>query len=281
MTQNRQPFWRYFEKVGLLIAIVFAILLIAIYLLLLYQRSQNFTDTVYAFFLEVLSEVIPALLIVSASLGIFRYFEHVQKEEEQGILITKIAGAVSGGESISEFGLVKIHDAFPNNRLKEAMRTARRVRVLTTWISDPIRDIEIWQDCVQRRDCKIEILLINPNSDFARQRGKDLNLGEAFVVSSINNSISHLANLAKIHQGSMAANGFALKLYSALPSVYFFICDDVAFVGFYWHTNRATHAPIFEFNRVNSTSIGNMLNREFEKVYNSDSTIDMAQLGAD
>lgn len=180
---TKKPFWRQFEKFSLILALTFAALLTIVYFLLLNETTNNISSTINLYLLEVLSELIPTLLIISVSLGIFRYFENVQKNDERALLVTEIADAVSGGESIAEFGIVKIHNSFPNHRFREVLHKATSIRVLTTWISDPIRDIEIWASCLQRKDCKIEILLLDPDTEFARQRGVDLGVGEDFVVS--------------------------------------------------------------------------------------------------
>lgn len=273
--ERKRPFWRHFEKLGLIIAITFSVLLTMIYLLLLYQSTESIPIILYNYVLDILSELIPALLIVSASLGIFRYFENVRKDDERELLLTEIADAMSGGESIAEFGLIQIHPAFPSQRFKEELQNASSVRVLTTWISDTFRDIDVWASSFKRKGCKIEILLLDPNTQFAKQRGIDLGLGESFVVTSIMNSISHIKNLVRNHDIDVNNKNFVLKKYQALPSVYFLICDDVAFVGYFWHSNRATHAPIYEYHRITSTNFGAMLHKEFERLRDSSSTMDI------
>ena len=198
LTRN-QEIWRHIRVVGFVLSLTIIGMLTVIYVLILYQLNHSVSTTLLLYFQNVISNLIPSLIIVAVSLGLVHYIQEFQEFDKREILISKIAEAVGKGESISDYGLCKIWREFPIHQLGKCLTNAQHIRVLTTWLQEPFQHGRAWAEVVTQKGGTVEILMLSPYSPIAKQRSLDLDLQENYVSEKILTAANELERLCNRH----------------------------------------------------------------------------------
>jgi hypothetical protein len=151
---------------------------------------------------------------------------------------------------------------------------ARHVRILETFtslIGDSHYDRFIRAITIAlHHDAQIQILLIHPNSDGAKQRNDEL--------SDILNVMDEIQmNLARLYtmQGELcqinSGGSLTVKLYNASPAIAMHQWDSNAYVSFYPVGQRADEAPNLRVSV--KTTFGKFVTTKFDELWNQDGSI--------
>lgn len=190
-------------------------------------------------------------------------------------------------------GIVEVHEELPDSAFNNWVKDAReRVWFLDTWVESPQKYKNALQTAAELQATNpqfdIKILLLNPKSETAKQRAKDIWLSEVseqtkqeveqFAPSSIRACIgsfklirtSIVERLIKTNPTSDKTS-MEIKAYDQLPSFSAYICDDRAFMGFFVHGMFSNAVPQLEVHRlVNGTQeskLFKMIEDEFESLW--------------
>lgn len=282
---------RWIEVHGAFTALLIALLFILIRALLLFIWPED-QPVVIVIAQDFLVESIPTLVFIAISLLVFKKYQDAQQQHESSThtsrivtelqyllqeereknayeLLAKIREDRKMVKSIIDSGLYAIHSEFPDDIFRESLRKAKHVRALVTWLSDPL--LKTWDHIIEDGETTIEIILLKEDSEIAKLRSADIlgHSGNDIASGGIKGTISHFRRIYNAHHLDGKKRNVSIKCYEkSLPSIYFIICDQTAFVGLFWHGERATKCPILEFRNINihkRESIGHHLNKEFAK----------------
>jgi hypothetical protein len=141
---------------------------------------------------------------------------------------------------------VNVHPSLVHQNLPHLFdRASSCIRVLQTWMGNYI-EIESAVKAAALRDCKIEILLLDPKSMQAEARSRDLGEPTEYVRLQIHGNIERLVNLCKKYPG--LADKIKLTLYDATPIMTLYWYDETCFVGLYWREGNAIAKPQLEID---------------------------------
>lgn len=181
--------------------------------------------------------------------------------------------------------VVQIHTRFPVDRyLSWHQQAQRELKILSTWTG--VTNIENYGDLLLdtvRRGVLVQILLLDPSSEIARQRSLDLHLGSAKqsvdtekVPRTTRANIQRFADLYPELDG--LSGQLELRLYSVSPPFALYIADEGVLVGFFVHSARMTDFPVLEV-RLDSV-FGEQLQAEFDRIWNNSTPIDLSPVFA-
>jgi hypothetical protein len=116
------------------------------------------------------------------------------------------------------------------DRFEEASKS---IRILQTWSGD-FNNIGDTLARAAIRGCEIKILLLNPESSQAKQRGKDLGYVDSKVVETLIRNDLEVLRKCALRCGKHVSN-IRIKLYDATPVIPIYGYDDTNVMGVYWH----------------------------------------------
>ena len=138
------------------------------------------------------------------------------------------------------------------------LNTQKSIRIQDSWLVDPERYRRMFFAVFQKRqEVCIEILLLDPESAFAKQRSVDLHAREEGFVSERIKDAFHEFNLLR-----EAGVKITMAYYNSLPSVQQIACDQHRFIGFFTHGERSDLSPQLEIEGENSL-LGGFFEHEF------------------
>lgn len=171
-------------------------------------------------------------------------------------------GAISTGMDPEAAGILGVHNYLSEGLWEERIPGAQEhIRIQDTWLPDPRRYRNAFQEAAKRNpDLQIEILLINPESEFTTQRAVDLDARtKEFVADQIHDAIHDFTVLREwgVH--------IEVRLYDSFPSVQQIASDAHLLVGFFIHGERSDLAPQIEI--ANDSALGKFFEEEFQRVW--------------
>ncbi len=232
------------------------------------MENVNVWDVAWNFFFDQLRELVSVLIVIGFSLFFLRKFKKIEEDQENEILISRIVYAIRGKQSIDQAGLFAVHNTFPLRKFTEKLKTASDIRIITTWMNEPMQDIRSLAKVAAKDSTKVRILMLDPDTEIAAQRNIDLGHTKGnYVERSIKNAIDRIQKLFDDNSLDSNINNFCVRKYKGLPSIQAYICDDYAYISFYWWQAQATQAPTFEFRQIDETDMGEMILNEFERIW--------------
>ncbi len=174
-------------------------------------------------------------------------------------------------------GIIAVHAGFPDLVFKECICNAtERIWILETWVVNPLRYhdafIELTKNKISMSDLSIRILCLDPDSEAARQRSRDLWLHHTNVKDEnkiadvvprrIRASIEEFNDLSEL-----AGIEMDIRLNKYQPPFSAHICDNRAFVGFFVHgaqSDTASHLEVLLDIKGKTTEFGSMVLDEFK-----------------
>ena len=240
----------------------------------LFHLPEN--DGMYVAILSLLQNsivnLIPTALVFLLSFFLIREIQEIRTEMQNEKLISQMNVVVVDSyrilQSVDDFGIIDIYKRISDSDISEQMSASSRIRILQTWFNEP-RDYEqIFKGMLNKPDYDIKILLLDPESEFAKQRSKDLKHSEEVVPSQIRLVKDSITQIKTVYN----LDKLEIRYYKSLPSLPIYICDDVAYFGVFPHSRWADTEPWFKVGMRKKvgqgfTRFGEFLEEEFEKVW--------------
>ena len=265
-------------------AIVSFFLIIFYYLVAYTEPDAKVEETTRKFLLGIIADAIPTLIIIIISFALFRKISEKKGEREKMELLSEIEDRMKKSVTsesdlrrmLYESGLQGIYDRHHRDTVLEEIRAcSKEVRVLHTFLVEPNRFERAFVGASQN-GAKIKVLLLEPNSDIARQRSIDIWPGdnpadadEGYVPSQIRMTVDEFR---RIKQENNLEN-FEIRLYDTLLSVQIFRCDDDLYLGFYPHGRKALEAAQLKIH--GHTYISVQFLNEFDLVWGKATPVEL------
>ena len=164
--------------------------------------------------------------------------------------------------------------------IEDVRKASDQVRILDTWTclinEDEYRkDFEPALKEAIRNGAKVEILLIEPDSEGARQRAAELGGSGIDVIEEIRRCLRRFGRLQQEVEEEITNSGdgqkhLEIKLYNASPSIYLHWCDDQTYWSFFSVNKRADKTPQLEVPI--SAQLGRYLAHRFDELWEDDDT---------
>lgn len=195
---------------------------------------------------------------------------HAMLAEHDSAVVTQIQQSLHEAadlvDEMERAGIKTTYAFLSTPQIKRHVSSGRRIRIMQTWIEQ----IEDYRESLLEVGAKegytIQVLLLDPNSEFARQRSRDLGFSENRVPKFIQENTAVLDQLRTNHH---LAN-LEVRYYNALPSFQLYISDNYAFFGLFPHGVWSTAAPQLgiELKRQGEyTMFGELLSSEFDRIW--------------
>jgi hypothetical protein len=184
-------------------------------------------------------------------------------DEMREQLAKSLASEFSILNRIDEAGLIDIYQTFPTSEVANAFRTASEIRIMQTWIPDLVTMLKPLK-YASTQGCNVMILLLDPNSDLAHVRAKDLGYSDTRIVSDkIRDNLHEIARFCQTEEITL---NFEVRLHDTTPSVCIHSYDDISVVGFYLNKTPAIQNPQF-ITRGNTSYFSIAIHEHFSRVW--------------
>ena len=168
-------------------------------------------------------------------------------------------------------GLTGIRETRHFETIEEKLKSSpKQVRILETWTGHRESGIDkLIRGAVENGTEKVEILLLNPESDQVGYRAKALDEDVDEVRSSIK------ADLVKLQKVRLDGHKdkIELRVYDASPSVNMFSFDDFRLMGLYLRGFDSIESTQFSVS-TRDRFLAVQLDRHFENLWTADETIE-------
>jgi hypothetical protein len=221
----------------------------------------------------VVAELGAVLLALSLLHIIFEHFlRQEQKADVTESMRTVMKEAFQGAEGLQKFGVVRIHERLPIHEIQQLFGAERgRIRILTTWIHEYNAISPALREAV-RNGALFEILMLKPESAFARQRGLDLGYEEGHGQASVQ---TILRELRRDFASPELKARVQLRFYDCLPSVAVHMAGETAIVSACFpHYTLGTQVLQLEVKGSN-TLYGQFVTQEFEHLWNQAQAVEL------
>jgi len=171
-------------------------------------------------------------------------------------------------------GVQEIVSAFPDERFKQDMAGAQKVRILNTWMPN-LESFGSALETAVKRGADVKILLLHPESNLAARRSQALRgSGVSDVKDRIERNLSDLAKMyhriasdrGQNNQNNLQDN-LQVFIYDSLPSVSMYQINERIFVGTFFHGRLAIEAPQFVVYEAHP-GFGQCVTEEFNTLLN-------------
>jgi hypothetical protein len=158
-------------------------------------------------------------------------------------------------------------------------RGRERVAILETWtglLEEPYRDRFVASlRTALSNQAVVRILLLDPDSEGARLRGKELRGRDVPLAI-----MSNLYRLARLHAelNDDMRSRLRVRVYDASPSVQMYRCDNRAFIAFFPIDQSTYDAQQIE--TLMNTPIGEFVQGRFDELWSAPTTADLATVTA-
>ena len=159
---------------------------------------------------------------------------------------------------IQEAGLQRVHREFPSDQVAQGFSNAQNnILVFTTWIPNIVPIESAFLNAV-KRDCRVKMLLLDPKSDFAKYRGKDLGYTDDEAVGR--EILANLTELDRFCSKNDISREVEIRLYrDATPTLVFFAYDDTFVFSPYYKRKMGLHTPQIEVRGATSLLVKTLI----------------------
>ncbi len=221
----------------------------------------------------VLAELGAVLIALSLLHIIYEHFlREEQKHDTTEAMRAVMKEAFQGAEGLQKYGVVRIHERLPIAEIQRLFGEEKnRIRILTTWIHEYNALSPALKDAV-KSGAAFEILMLKPESMFARQRGLDLGYEEEHGRSSVNTIVRELRRDFSAPELKARVK---LRFYDALPSVAVHQAGETAIVSACFpHYTLGTQVLQLEVKGAN-TLYGQFVANEFEHLWKQGEAVEL------
>jgi hypothetical protein len=231
--------------------------------------------------LVVLPRSRPARLLLAILLFIACILMWVSWNNNEVLLM--LAGAIFG--SVSNFVWKREDDIGEETEgfdyvqfASKIKKSKSRVRILGTFIY-PFTDLpehadkrrlllDAMKQAVEKNGVRIEILLLHPFSDAAKQRDDDR--ADERVREMIRQNLHTLASLENSAEYAGLYRGMTIKLYDKLPPYSLFQWDDICSLSFFQRNEPVSGPNTRRFLFRADNNFGDFVSREFDGILNDE-----------
>ncbi|KYC38547.1 hypothetical protein WA1_35770 [Scytonema hofmannii PCC 7110] len=179
------------------------------------------------------------------------------------------------------FGISEI-PKLPLSTFVENVKIAKHIQILETFTDLANNDIlfEKFSEAIKealRGDSRIEILLIHPESEAAKQRAEELSRAIKpikDVPELIQKTLARFYRLETEKVGKDKIGTLEIKLYDAFPTIAMHKWDQEAYISFYPVNQRSDEAPNLKVSTL--TTFGSYAASKFDELWNEDSAIPLS-----
>ncbi|MBZ0279511.1 MAG: TIR domain-containing protein [Anaerolineae bacterium] len=211
--------------------------------------------------------------------------DHFEQDMEDVIRQIKAAGIhpIHRVETLRIDSNIGIIGAYRNFTTDSAMiiqyieNAKREINILITWISN----WELIEESLSKaasRGVSIRFLLIDPTTSFAQERSKELEGRTGSNEYGTDKVRYNTTCIKQLYKNASQKLGYpariSLRYHASRPSVAIYSIDDYHFLGFFLQAERMVRAPILAVQN-NETALGSLLTKEFDLVWNKETTIDI------
>jgi transcriptional regulator with XRE-family HTH domain len=166
-------------------------------------------------------------------------------------------------------GITGVHITRPNGIVERYFWESRHcIRIQDTWVADPRRFTAAFLQATNN-GVTVQVLLLDPESPYARQRSLDLQLkSELGVSDEIRETITQCGHLRR------DGVDVEVRLYSSLPSIPQIICDEHMFVGFFLHGERSDFISQLEIEG-SDTELYKIFEQDFSRTWDSAGSVNL------
>jgi|SRR5215510_14015877 len=193
-------------------------------------------------------------------------------QEAQDKLSTWTAELAGGFDLFGEGGITQVFSDFPLREFRQALRQAKCLHILQTFIPYT-QHLHLFEaDLVDaiKRGCEVQVLLLSPWSPVVELRQQALEPAYGRVGDEIRANLRHLAALWKRLPADQR-DRLAVRVHAAMPSMSIYRADDRFYSGHYFQGNLAIDSPQLRVTNPQS-SMGQRLINEHARIWQADST---------
>jgi hypothetical protein len=217
------------------------------------------------------------LIAVVCATFAFDLFLKDQLLKETGSRVTaEMITALRAYETAGASGITRIHPSLNATPVVDKFAASRsEIRLLQTWVGN-LTGLEAGLESAATEDCKIRVLVLNPESLQAAARSRDFGEGKDFAKDAIEGSVSLLKRFCtNCEKKGIKVGGdqgqVMVRLYDATPIFTLYAADDVAYLGFYWRKKAALLMPQIELGE--SGYLKDAVNGYFEDLWRDERNI--------
>jgi hypothetical protein len=195
-------------------------------------------------------------------------FEKTFSDElaELTVLVTKFAEFLKEYKAIRSVGIISCPTSLDEIKERALRLQCSRIQIMTTFFTNPASLHQLFQKTSKLEGYNIQILLLNPRSEMAKQRSRDLKeLGT--------DNVPRLIRECRLQLEKLNIPNLEIRYYNSLPSFPLYIFGNYAYWGTFPHGKLADFAPwicVELYNTDNDVTIaGQFLIEEFERVWHS------------
>jgi hypothetical protein len=208
------------------------------------------------------------------------------KKEERQVLIAQMREEME--ESLKYFlsdskafhlsGLTAYFEKLHIQGLTDDFKRAKEINILHTWTGTGTQLDDALRVAI-KNGCHVKVLLLDPDSSFCIERGKDLHLNEPDDVRQ--EVIRELGRFKAIADKISGPGEIEIRTYNATPTIPLYICDETMYFGQMWRGEGTFSAgtpyfkvkeKLYEADAERTTIFGALIKQHFSDLWNSDNT---------
>lgn len=204
-----------------------------------------------------LDRVVTAILATLAllSFGMLKNRGLTNKLEEK---ISK----VNINQELTRSGINSVYPNMPYDKFEEKISSANtQIVILQTWLKalNPISEKMIE---AANRGVKIRILILDPESDIAKQRSVELGL-----QWDTSRPKALFEGVQSAFKKNDIKNKVDVRLHQRIPPYSMYMVDDWMMIGFYWHGRGSVSNQMIEFKGIDKDKMGWLFLDTFEEIW--------------
>ena len=228
----------------------------------IFVEQQSYQAPIWAEFVKQLGTIFVPSGVISFVYEYALRRNFLEEMNEQ--LLLALQQQFASVSELQDAGLRHIHKKLPIEKIVEDFANSKNtITILQTWLPDIVNFEQAFISALNNGS-EIKVLLLDPLSEYAKQRSKDLGYSDPNYASNIINA--NIAHLQRFNRTRNALKKIEVRLYDALPSLQIYSCDQKKYIGFFYHGEWSTQMPTLEISDPKSL-LGRNLEDEFLKVW--------------
>jgi Domain of unknown function (DUF5919) len=198
-----------------------------------------------------------------------------------GSMVEDVTRAVNPGyETLEHFqtaGLTRVYENLGEAGLVAKLRAARSIRILATWMGNRNEVNGVLAERA-RQGCKVQVLLLQHDSEYARLRSREIGYGNDDHASG--EICADLSDFQRLCQDTKVAANLEVKAYDGSPVTYMVAYDNTRLLGYFWRKRPSVETPYFELSgskpeeggRDERSAVVKMIDEHFDNVWDDSKT---------
>lgn len=166
------------------------------------------------------------------------------------------------------YGINAVLNSTPYDQIDRAISDSDRFVLIQTYFPHMGSTVEHLKDLLVRGG-EVDVYLLNPKSDLAKQRSKDIGRDISYVSNQIIGNVSELESLHD-ELASIGSSTKKLRLFhfDKLPSFSLHQAGNTAWMGFYWYGNQSDFGMNLVLDLGSENQIRRLIRRHITKLNN-------------